>query len=542
MKIGLYYQAGYRYVAAYNALKQFRKFYPEAPVAMYEDNSFVMKPIAKKFNCHYSRTLINGFNDPNSGRPAYDLKTILGWFDRVYEACTTVLVDADWIMNFEDDVWFKRPIERMPKYDLSGIPGVGWNQGLYEYLGVENGSIYGCGGSVFNRVKFIEAYKKINEIKWDEVANIEKRPLEWTDSAITFLFMHAKFSVGPWEDAQQYRHSNIPHMGDRMGWPGTMEELENEQGDISVIHCWKPYYYPSEEEIKLVDSNIKNYHIMLSQDFIVSRLQGRTGNMMFQIAHGYAKALEYNRKFVVPYGDSSSGPLENNLFRRLNFSIRKSEDIKNAEFVSAPFEYADIKPSYDKPTIFAGWFQSEKYFEKHKEAIRDLYSPPLKFVDRVLNDFPFFGESVVAAINVRRGDYLNHPRNHPVITIEYIQEAYKQLPKHDHLIVVSDDIPWCRENINFPNIIFVDPEQYGGHYYNHEGIWLLSLCDHFIISNSSFSWWGAWLSISPNKVVIAPDTWFGPEIIEDTKDIYCDDWIKIPTYWDNGFLEFKNSK
>ena len=126
-------------------------------------------------------------------------------------------------------------------------------------MGTETRSIYGCGGSVFNRLKFIEAYKKIKDINWNEVESIEKRPLEWTDSAITFLFLFSKLSVGQWGDAQQYRHSNIPHMGNRLGWPGTMEDLENEQGDIAVIHCWKPYYYPTNEEIELVDLDLEKY-------------------------------------------------------------------------------------------------------------------------------------------------------------------------------------------------------------------------------------------------------------------------------------------
>lgn len=259
MKLGLFYQTGVRYVAAYNALKQFRKFYPNEPVAMYEDNSFVMEPIAKKFNCSYGRTKLNGFNDPNSGRPAFDITTILGWFDRVYEACTTTLIDVDWVMNFEDDVWFKREIKREPQYDLSGIGGVSWDEKLYEYLNTNIRSIYGCGGSIFNRLKFIESYNKIKDINWNEVSLIDKRPTEWTDSALTFLFIFSNFTAGQWGDAQQYRHSNIPHMGNRLGWPGTMEDLENEQGDVAVIHCWKPYYYPTNEEIELVDLDLEKY-------------------------------------------------------------------------------------------------------------------------------------------------------------------------------------------------------------------------------------------------------------------------------------------
>jgi hypothetical protein len=83
----------------------------------------------------------------------------------------------------------------------------------------------------------------------------------------------------------------------------------------------------------------------------------------------------------------------------------------------------------------------------------------------------------------------------------------------------------------FGNIIFNEK------YWDCEALWLLSLCDHFIISNSTFSWWGAWLSRSDNKIVISPSTWFGPDVAEDSKDIWCDSWIKIPTYWDDGFIK-----
>jgi hypothetical protein len=257
MNIGLFYQSGYRYVAAYHALNQFRKFYPNAPVAMYEDNTDLLRPIARMFDCSYSRTLVNGFNDPSSGRPAFDLKSIISWFDRVHEACHTTLRNCEWIMNFEDDVWFVREVKRIPTYDLSGIGGVSLKRELLDYLGVPPSGIYGCGGSVFRRTKFIEAYKNIKSIDWENVNKLDSRPLEWTDSAITFLFMHSKFTYGQWEDASQYRNMNVPHLGDRAGWPGTMGELEEEQNNVAVVHCWKPFYWPTEDEILHVNNKIK---------------------------------------------------------------------------------------------------------------------------------------------------------------------------------------------------------------------------------------------------------------------------------------------
>ena len=274
---------------------------------------------------------------------------------------------------------------------------------------------------------------------------------------------------------------------------------------------------------------------MLTNNYITSRLQGRTGNMMFQIAHGFAKSLEYNRQFIAPSHESSSGHLEKTLFRKIDFNITHTPSGDISKHTSLPFHYVDIEePPYDIPTVYIGWFQSEKYFKKYTDVIRDLFSPTLEFINRAKIDFPFLGNSIVGSINVRRGDYLTQPTRHPVVSIDYINEAYKHLPKCDYILVLSDDILWCKENIKIENAIFVD------NYLDCDGLWLLSLCNHYIISNSTFSWWGSYLSRSITKTIIAPDTWFGPDIREITDDLYGEDWIKIPTKWVDGFLQLKD--
>ena len=262
MNIGFFYQTGYRYVAAYHALKQLRKFFPEAPVAMYEDNSYVMEPLSKIFNCAYNRTQLGGRNDPNSGRPAYDLKTTLAWLDRVYESCNTTLKSAEWVMNFEDDVWIRRPLLIAPQYDLSGIGGVALKTELNEFFNFNPPKLlttYGCGGSLFNREKFIKAYNDLKTVSWEKVAEFDKRPLEWTDCVLTFMFHNSNFTTGQWEDASQYQNRNVTDLGSRSGWPGTNEEIEKAQvRDVAVIHCWKPYYWPTQEEINYVNEQINS--------------------------------------------------------------------------------------------------------------------------------------------------------------------------------------------------------------------------------------------------------------------------------------------
>lgn len=259
----------------------------------------------------------------------------------------------------------------------------------------------------------------------------------------------------------------------------------------------------------------------------------RTGNLMFQIAHAYSKSLDYNRQFILPKYEFSNH-LEDTLFRKLDFNLTEVPSDTESVHITSKFEYnTDLVPDNERPTVYHGYYQSEKFFINHSETIKDLFSPTKDFIDRVTKDYPFLMDSVVVSINVRRGDYLNKLEAHPVITKDYIEYAMRIIPRHHHIIVTTDDIKWCKDVIKLPNI------HYNEKYTDHEGLWLMSLCKHFIISNSSYSWWGAYLSRNKNKMVITPDTWFGPEITVKTDDIYCENWIKIPTKWDRGRLELR---
>ena len=86
---------------------------------------------------------------------------------------------------------------------------------------------------------------------------------------------------------------------------------------------------------------------------------------------------------------------------------------------------------------------------------------------------------------------------------------------------MSDDINWCKENLKGDNIIFIEDEP------DYVDLWLMSLCEHNIITNSSFSWWGSWLNKYQDKIVIAPKVWFGANKNLNPKDIYCEEWILI---------------
>ena len=180
-----------------------------------------------------------------------------------------------------------------------------------------------------------------------------------------------------------------------------------------------------------------------------------------------------------------------------------------------------------------GYFQSESYFEKYSENIKSLFSYPLEFEQRIRKELPFIFDGDVTVINVRRGDYLHYPNYHPVVSPEYLHKANECIPNTKRYLIASDDIPWCKENLHFSNSIYLEG------YNSYEQLWILSMCHNFIISNSSFSWWAAYLSRHPNKIVVAPETWFGPEHQQDWKNMYCKDWIILPTYFENGLIKPK---
>lgn len=273
--------------------------------------------------------------------------------------------------------------------------------------------------------------------------------------------------------------------------------------------------------------------------FITSWLGARLGNLMFQIAHGYSQSLTHNIEYVYPLIGTEVIHFRNTIFRNVKYFDGRIEDLnKNEiEFKESTFHYTPINPSENKSTVFCGYYQSEKYFQNHKKEIRDLYSPTKEFIDRCLNEYPELKTGNVTVVNVRRGDdYLNQPENHPVITEEFIYKSLELIPNKDHVYVVSDNIPWCRENLKIDNVKFVN-------YTGLDALWLLSLCKNFVISNSTFSWWGAFLGEKPDSIIVAPDTWFGPGVHSRGHyefDIYKDNWIKIPTYWDNGLIKLKH--
>lgn len=265
---------------------------------------------------------------------------------------------------------------------------------------------------------------------------------------------------------------------------------------------------------------------------ISSKLMGGLGNQMFQIAAAHALALRNNTESgfdlsqcYTPAQGNKASKYRENIFKNINDVSINANYINNLIYDDLDKIYKENSFSYNEiPFIIdiymIGYFQSEKYFLDYKNEILNLFSiTDTTLVNDYLYGFKFMNRPITA-VHVRRGDYLNHPEFHPVLSIKYYQEAMKQIGDSS-FIFISDDMEWVKNNFRGPNI------WYSNFTDEINDFKLLTLCDNNIIANSSFSWWGAYLNKNPNKKIIAPKKWFGPLGPQDTQDLIPSDWSII---------------
>ena len=170
----------------------------------------------------------------------------------------------------------------------------------------------------------------------------------------------------------------------------------------------------------------------------------------------------------------------------------------------------------------SGFFQSDKYFLNVREDILKDFTFKPNILDPCRGMMTGLNKPI--ALHVRRTDYAAYS-HHPICSIEYYKEALSYFDSDRDVVVFSDDPEWCHQQPLFSGDRFHISES-GDQYID---LCLMAQCVDFIIANSSFSWWGAWLSTTPEKAVIAPKRWFGPPLDQshNTKDLYCDGWMKL---------------
>ena len=295
---------------------------------------------------------------------------------------------------------------------------------------------------------------------------------------------------------------------------------------------------------------------------IISNVIGGLGNQIFQYAFGRALALDSSQDLQLFLGDFSGYSLHSGFTLPTVFSAdfqiadsnalrtligwRSSRTARRAlrhpalaslrgkGFVVDPEDTVESALAESLPrqgAFLFGYWQSERYFERHAAQLRvDLgWRQPLDGRNAAIAELMRKDRSV--SIHVRRGDYATNPRvlaKHGVCPIEYYLHAVKTLIQDGrgrNWYLFSDDAAWVREHLapHLSGEVHVVDHNHGAD--SHFDMQLMSLCDDYIIANSSFSWWGAWLSTSPDQRVIAPQRWFANFV--ETPDRCPPSWVRL---------------
>ena len=177
-----------------------------------------------------------------------------------------------------------------------------------------------------------------------------------------------------------------------------------------------------------------------------------------------------------------------------------------------------------------GYWQSARYFEPVADTIRADFQVPTPLAGRDAEVAGQIEAATAVSVHVRRGDYADDPKTraiHGLCSLEYYAAAVAHIADavaDPRYFVFSDDPAWAAENLALPgDPVLVDHNDAAT---NYEDLRLMSLCDHHVIANSSFSWWGAWLNPSPDKIVVAPATWVA-DPSKACADVCPADWVRL---------------
>jgi hypothetical protein len=217
-------------------------------------------------------------------------------------------------------------------------------------------------------------------------------------------------------------------------------------------------------------------------------------------------------------------PIRRRLFRKQLTTFRGARLFVDTQLTS----WRQINEMPDTCYLMGNW-QTEKYFEKVKETIRADFSFRLPLVGRNDELAEQIGNSNAVSLHVRRGDIAVNPASlaiHGLCSLDYYRRAIEYVAARvskPTFFIFSDDMPWVRENLHIEHSChYIDHNQSVESYNDMR---LMSLCQHHIIANSSFSWWGAWLNPQEGKLVVAPQRWFAADF--DSSDIVPVAWAKI---------------
>jgi len=289
----------------------------------------------------------------------------------------------------------------------------------------------------------------------------------------------------------------------------------------------------------------------------IVKLKGGLGNQMFQ--YTYAKLIQKNTGDIVKLDYSAYESLDGDLVRKprimrfnLQLTAASQDDVRSVcKFThsgnSFSFWYKikiylesklnknyafELNRAYIKPSVlqdklyFDGYWQSWRYVDAVIKELLENFVPNTPLSNKTFTTQKTIKSQEAVFIGVRKGDYKSETAHYGSFDSTYYQKAMAMIDSkatQPVYYVFSNDIPWCKENINWGKhtVIYREPEDQTDDF---EELMLMSSCKHAIIVNSSYHWWGATLIDNPNKIICCPLKWF----FDDAPiDIIPDNWVKI---------------
>lgn len=265
---------------------------------------------------------------------------------------------------------------------------------------------------------------------------------------------------------------------------------------------------------------------------------GGLGNQLFQIFATMSYALDHNLPFVFPYSEISPSTITRYTFwdtflKELKRFTETFDTNTYSKWDQGGFPYKQI-PFLTQPTCLTGYYQTHKYFEKNYEIITKLIKLREQ-QEAVKEEYKKYFETTKQTISMhfRMGDYKGKEHIHPIMPIDYYFIALNQFDKStpyrinffcekedkkDVFAIISALKPYF-EMMEFVHVENDIPD--------YKQMLLMSICDHNIIANSTFSWWGAYFNSNADKKVMYPSIWFGPWGNAYVYDLFPTSWKKI---------------
>ena len=278
-------------------------------------------------------------------------------------------------------------------------------------------------------------------------------------------------------------------------------------------------------------------------------LMGGLGNQLFQIFAALAYGIRYKRKVVLPYSEVlTTGIARNTYWDSFLSSLKTFTTYNNkigytnhdlnrfVQYRESGHHYSEIANVQNNEILLFGYFQSPLYFDSEKETIFSM----IELLDsklNVLKEYPQYGpfNSINISMHFRLGDYKEKQDYHPILPYSYYHDSLSHISRN---IIKCTVFYFCEKEDNeevsvtirelskdFSEVLFVKVDDTIDDW---KQMLIMSNCNHNIIANSSFSWWGAYFNNNPGKIVCYPSLWFGPAASNNnTSTMFPMEWKKI---------------